>query len=710
MDQPDRMKSASNANLEVFKRFIDIAEAHSRFGAELEQNLTAPLESCYDACMEARKSAVAQEKDASDLMGRAQSTMNRSRLKAMRILNGSDDGAHLKNSMLDMTRKLRGKHKRTALEACTRYNEDLNHANFIQKTYLSYDMPACLSELQAMEELRIEATKRNLSKFTENHRSLLSTLSEKDVEIDEVIARVDAKNDLSQYTQNTLHLHGAPEPVRPFVYNLPRSLEELHLDQQAQATAQVDGGSLFGGELSDIMKMSANQGCTVPKIITSLCEALQSTGGFQKEGVFRLAASTTEQAALKNQVASHNYKIEPSVNPHAIASTIKLFLRELDKPLFPSNLYQTCLRLGLKAKEDPDLDSKEQRFDEMYSQVPSVNRATIEYVIRFIAEVAKHEKVNRMGVRNLAIIFAPSMLRDPSGDPMSMMRNTQYESGFLIYLIEVLSKRLPAWSSDGGGGGGGLTSPTATNHPVSNGAVSNGHARSSISLTNSSVVGGGLPSPTIGGGLPKPGGGAHRGAPGAPMRPVPTSLPARVNTSLTTFPLRPTTVSTGPPTPSSNNSSNSPRWPPAATSSSHHHGVPSKQQALHSSGGSGLGAATGTLGGGLPPPVAVPTRRPLRPSVRGPPPKPPGSGPSGGGRPSSSPTSSIGMVMPSPTAAHHQPTPQKQASPRGVGGLPPVPTRKRRQSRGRGPPPPPPGSPPGKHSSFSRGPVPIPGS
>lgn len=55
----------------------------------------------------------------------------------------------------------------------------------------------------------------------------------------------------------SLHLHGAPEPVRPFVYNLPRSLEELHLDQQAQATAQVDGGSLFGGELSDIMKMSA---------------------------------------------------------------------------------------------------------------------------------------------------------------------------------------------------------------------------------------------------------------------------------------------------------------------------------------------------------------------------------------------------------------------------------------------------------------------
>ena len=62
-------------------------------------------------------------------------------------------------------------------------------------------------------------------------------------------------------------------------------------------------------------------------------------------------------------------------------------------------------------------------------QVPAANRATIEYLVRFLSQVAKSEKVNRMGIPNLAIIFAPSMLRDPSGDPMSMMRNTQYESG-----------------------------------------------------------------------------------------------------------------------------------------------------------------------------------------------------------------------------------------------------------------------------------------
>ena len=55
---------------------------------------------CYEACMEARKSAERQEKEASDQMNRAETTMTRSRLKAIKILNGTEDGQHLKASML----------------------------------------------------------------------------------------------------------------------------------------------------------------------------------------------------------------------------------------------------------------------------------------------------------------------------------------------------------------------------------------------------------------------------------------------------------------------------------------------------------------------------------------------------------------------------------------------------------------------------------
>ena len=69
------------------------------------------------------------------------------------------------------------------------------------------------------------------------------------------------------------------------------------------------------------------------------------------------------------QLLNNNYSIPKETSPHACAALLKEFLRGLKSPLVPESLYEQCIRLGLKAKDDPDYHNKPLRFEEMFSKV-----------------------------------------------------------------------------------------------------------------------------------------------------------------------------------------------------------------------------------------------------------------------------------------------------------------------------------------------------
>lgn len=277
--------------------------------------------------------------------------------------------------------------------------------------------------------------RRNLERFGTLLRQGNVSLVEKAKEIEQVVSKINPQSDLDQFTQDAIHQHGEAEVPKPFHYDLKVSVEELMEKQN------VSNKNLFGGELSEIMKLPANKGQKVPRIVSSLCDAIESSKGFEEEGIFRLSASTDSLSGLRKQLLNNNYSIPKGINPHICAALVKEFLRGLKSPLVPEFLYAQCIRLGTKAKDDPDYHNKPLRFKEMFSKVPEHNKNIIIYLVNYFNRLTACEDKNRMGVQNLAIVFAPSFLRDSrtASDPLRMMQNAQYESGFVIYLIEYLS-------------------------------------------------------------------------------------------------------------------------------------------------------------------------------------------------------------------------------------------------------------------------------
>jgi len=60
-------------------------------------------------------------------------------------------------------------------------------------------------------------------------------------------------------------------------------------------------------------------------------------------------------------------------------------------------------------------------------------------------EISSEENslVNRMTIDNLAIVFAPSFLRNPSEDPLDILAASKFETKFVAHLFHALNKTKP---------------------------------------------------------------------------------------------------------------------------------------------------------------------------------------------------------------------------------------------------------------------------
>jgi len=47
----------------------------------------------------------------------------------------------------------------------------------------------------------------------------------------------------------------------------------------------------------------------------------------------------------------------------------------------------------------------------IFSGLPSIHKVLLKHIILFVADVANYNKVNKMGLLNLAICFGPNFLR-----------------------------------------------------------------------------------------------------------------------------------------------------------------------------------------------------------------------------------------------------------------------------------------------------------
>ncbi|XP_060114063.1 rho GTPase-activating protein 33 [Heteronotia binoei] len=163
---------------------------------------------------------------------------------------------------------------------------------------------------------------------------------------------------------------------------------------------------VFGCDLGEHLK---NAGSDVPQVLRSCSEFIEKHGIV--DGIYRLSGVSSNIQRLRHEFDSERVpELSKDVylqDIHSVSSLCKLYFRELPNPLLTYQLYN-------KFAEAVSVSGNEERLvrvHDVIQQLPPPHYRTLEYLLRHLARMAMHSQNTSMHIRNLAIVWAPNLLR-----------------------------------------------------------------------------------------------------------------------------------------------------------------------------------------------------------------------------------------------------------------------------------------------------------
>eukprot|EP00474_Spongospora_subterranea_P009622 CRZ10080.1 hypothetical protein [Spongospora subterranea] len=182
----------------------------------------------------------------------------------------------------------------------------------------------------------------------------------------------------------------------------------------------------FGRPLVEVISRSNIDG--VPSFLVRCCDYLRENA-FDKVGVFRVSGEQAEVFRLKHMIDySTELTLDNNISPHSVAGVVKLWIRELPEPLLTFKLYDAMVK-STRSEKWADLDSLE-------ASLPKPNLTIFRYLCMFLAEVSQKSDVNKMTPSNLAIVFAPNLIRPVVETFEAIARDTPVTIATIRYFVD----------------------------------------------------------------------------------------------------------------------------------------------------------------------------------------------------------------------------------------------------------------------------------
>ncbi|CAO1614553.1 unnamed protein product [Sympodiomycopsis kandeliae] len=202
--------------------------------------------------------------------------------------------------------------------------------------------------------------------------------------------------------------------------------------------------AVFGQKLEVIMDSQAHSypNTAIPIVLPFLVQTLYALDGLSTRGIFRLSGDVEKLVELRLRIDRGQYSLKGVISEASggkssskqkdaltVASLIRLFLRELQDPLLPTNAYNHALQAA--AKDDV------QACIELVGSLDTIHRRVFLYSIALLQHFARAEtsRATDVGVEELSLIFAPAIFRCPSTEISIISTNARFEAKFIRLLI-----------------------------------------------------------------------------------------------------------------------------------------------------------------------------------------------------------------------------------------------------------------------------------
>ncbi|KAF2472907.1 rho-type GTPase-activating protein-like protein 2 [Lindgomyces ingoldianus] len=184
-----------------------------------------------------------------------------------------------------------------------------------------------------------------------------------------------------------------------------------HNNNSSTNLAGEDSSVLFGSDLTARCEFEKR---VVPAIVSRCIEEVELRG-MDIEGIYRKSGAASQVNQVKSGFEKSNeYDIsDPDLDIHAVTSALKGYLRRLPIPLITFDVYDQFIEAGQMGGEQ----AKAKAMVAAVNEIPRAHRDCLQFLVFHLSRVIQRADDNLMTPLNLAVVFAPTIMR-----PMDIQR------------------------------------------------------------------------------------------------------------------------------------------------------------------------------------------------------------------------------------------------------------------------------------------------
>ncbi|KAH7375056.1 rho-type GTPase-activating protein [Plectosphaerella cucumerina] len=239
------------------------------------------------------------------------------------------------------------------------------------------------------------------------------------------VAQVESPATPGQNGQNR-HQNEARQGFGFFKKNtMPKSMSTNNLSTTTVAAEAPS--TLFGSDLIDRAEYERRQ---IPCVVTRCIEEVELRG-MDIEGIYRKTGGNSQVKMIQEGFdKSEDFDIsDPELDITAVTSVLKQYFRKLPTPLLTYDVYDRVLESNAIA----DPAERCEFLRRTFASMPQSHSDCLEFLMFHLTRVAKREPENLMSPKNLAVVFAPTIMRDTSLErEMSDMHSKNLAVQFIV--------------------------------------------------------------------------------------------------------------------------------------------------------------------------------------------------------------------------------------------------------------------------------------
>lgn len=238
-----------------------------------------------------------------------------------------------------------------------------------------------------------------------------------------------------QYKEGTPHASAFRQRLPSTRDRMQKWFQNRMSIKDIQRKGLMKNRHIFGANLDELVRREQTS-VSVPIFVSKCIAAIEDGDRLTEDGVYRINGNAAEIQKLRLTIdEGGNYDLKQKKwDVHTLTGSLKLFFRELEKPLVPWTTYKQAVTI-FKKNNSQNSDAT-QEIKEILQKLTKPAFTTLHAVVTHLRKVMVSD--NKMKVTSLALVFGPNITwtENENISQQNIGENFMYQSKFLEYLLQ----------------------------------------------------------------------------------------------------------------------------------------------------------------------------------------------------------------------------------------------------------------------------------